>query len=185
MAAPMDKTIDNLTGRWILNKKLSDSSDPVLALQGIGFLTRKAINMASITLDFNQYTAPPTPPNTSTDVFTYIDITQNLSGKGDQESRCLDNTFREHSSGLFGIVKGKTTWVSLDEIDDEFLKRGWLVEGEGKLIKTHVESKDNGWVATQVWGFKMVDGERRYCRNLAITKGDKRVLVQFVYDFIH
>ncbi|KAH6983567.1 hypothetical protein BKA56DRAFT_482825 [Ilyonectria sp. MPI-CAGE-AT-0026] len=184
MAAPASKTIDNLTGRWILNKKLSDSSDPVLALQGIGFLARKGINMASITLDLNQYTALPAPPNMATDTVTHIDITQSPSGKDGQERRCVDNTFREHSTSLFGPVIGKTMWVSHDEIDDDFLKNGWLVEGEGKFLKIVVQSKGSGWIATQIWGFEMVDGERRYCRHISVTKGDKRVEVRFVYDFI-
>ncbi|KAK7419316.1 hypothetical protein QQZ08_010899 [Neonectria magnoliae] len=186
MAAPAEKTIHDLSGKWTLNKSLSDSSEPVLALQGIGYLVRKPIGYASISLDVNQYTAPPKAPNTSTDVVTHIDIVQSASGlTSTQENRCLDATFREHSDWLFGSVKGLSTFVSLDEVDDEFLKKDWLVEGEGKtLVKSYVESQDNGWIATQIWGFQNIGGERRYCRRIVVTKGDQRVQVLFVYDYV-
>ncbi|KAI5466646.1 hypothetical protein BGZ63DRAFT_3632 [Mariannaea sp. PMI_226] len=184
MAAPSEKTLLDLNGHWVLNKTLSDSSEPVLALQGIGFLTRKGINMASITLDINQYQAPPKPPSTATDVVYHVDITQTASGlKSTQENRCLDNEFRPHADWLFGKVKGKTTWVTLDEVDDEFLKKDLLVEGEGKFIKSYVESEDTNWVATQVWGFEIVDGLRRYSRHIVVTKGSERAQIRLVYDY--
>ena len=167
------------------NKSLSDSPEPALALQGISFLLRKTIGLATVTITVNQYEAPPKPPNTSTDIFTHIDIDQSASGlTSTQENRCLDNEYRDHTDWLFGSVRGVSRFVSLDELDDEHLKKGWLVEGEGKnFIYSHVESKDNGWTATQLWGFKTVNGERRHCRNLLVKKGDKRVELVFVYDF--
>lgn len=185
MAAPAEKTLQDLSGKWLLNKTISDSSEPVLALQGIGFLTRKGIGLASITLDVNQYTAPPKAPSESTDVVSHIDITQTASGlKSTQEDRCLDDFFRAHADWLFGKVRGKSSWVSLDDVDDEFLKKGWLVEGDGKFIKSHVESEDNGWVAVQIWGFELINGERRYARHIVVTKKDERVQIRLVYDYL-
>merc|ERR1712000_717432 len=57
------------------------------------------------------------------DVIQHIDIEQSASGlTSTHEKRCLDDVFREHSDWLFGTVKGKTKWVTLDEVTDEFLK---------------------------------------------------------------
>lgn len=188
MAAPADKNTKNLNGKWSMNKSQSDSIEPVLALQGIGWVIRKALGAASITLDVNQYDAPPKPPNTATDVVTHIDIAQAVSGglTGTQENRCLDDCWREHSDWLFGSVKGRSTWVGVADLDDEFLKKDWeaTVGVEKPLILSHVESQDSGWVARQVWGFQTVNGERKYVRQLVLVKGDKRVQVRFVYDFI-
>ncbi|CAM1507220.1 Fc.00g068610.m01.CDS01 [Cosmosporella sp. VM-42] len=186
MAAPAEKTTKDLSGNWVMNKSLSDSTEPALALQGIGFLIRKPVSYATITLDVTQYTAPPKPPATGTDIVTHIDITQSASGlSSTQENRCLDNEFREHSDWLFGDVKGRSQWISLDEVEDAFLKKDWLIEGEGKnLILSHVESQGNGWTATQVWGFQNINDERRYVRHVLVKKGDKRVEVRFVYDFV-
>ena len=185
MAAPPEKTLKNLTGKWAMNKTLSDSAEPVLLLQGISFLIRKGIGMASVTLDVNQYEAPPKPPNTSSDIFTHIDIEQTASGlSSTHERRCVDDVWRDHSDWLFGNVTGKTRWVSLDEVDDEHLKKGWEIEGEGKaFILSQVESKDNGWIARQIWGFQVIEGERRYCRNIVVTKGEERAAIRLVYDY--
>ncbi|KAL2685080.1 hypothetical protein Neosp_006175 [[Neocosmospora] mangrovei] len=183
MAAPAEKTITDLNGKWLLNKTLSDSSEPILSLQGIGYLTRKGINLATITLDINQYQAPPKPPNTSTDVFTHVDIVQSASGlTSTKENRCLDETFREHSDWLFGNVKGNSKFVPLDEIEDDFLKQGWLPD-QPKFIRSYVESQGNGWIATQIWGFEEVKGERRYVRHVLVTKGSERVTAKLVYDY--
>ena len=185
MAAPANKTTKDLNGKWVMNKSLSDSPEPALILQGISYLIRKAIGLATVTLTINEYDAPPKPPNTSTDVYTHIDIDQSASGlSSTQENRCLDNEYREHSDWLFGKVRGQSRFVSLDELEDEHLKKGWLAEGDGKaFVYSHVESEENGWTATQVWGFKTVNGERRHCRNLLVKKGDKRVELCFVYDW--
>jgi hypothetical protein len=185
MAAPADKTTKDLNGKWVMNKSLSDSADPALALQGIGFLLRKAIGLATVTLTINQYEAPPKPPNQSTEIYTHLDIEQSASGlTSTQENRCLDNEFREHTDWLFGTVRGQSRWVSLDEIEDAHLKKGWNVEGEGKtFVFSHVINEANGWTATQVWGFQTVNGERRHCRNLLVAKEGKRVELRFVYDY--
>ncbi|KFH44515.1 hypothetical protein ACRE_047080 [Hapsidospora chrysogenum ATCC 11550] len=186
MAAPPEKTIRNLTGKWNLNKSLSNDTDPVLALQGIGWMIRKGIGLASISLDVNVYEAAPTPPNESTDPVTHIDIEQSASGlSSTHEKRCLDETFRPHEDWLFGKCRGKAKWLSIDEIDDEFLKSNWEVESPDskEFLRSFVENPEAGWDATQIWGFQKIDGVRRYCRNIVVKKGDKRVAVRLVYDY--
>ncbi|KEZ46449.1 Uncharacterized protein SAPIO_CDS0776 [Scedosporium apiospermum] len=193
MAAPASSNISNLEGRWLMNHTLSDSIEPGLSLQGISFLLRKTITLASVTLEIKQFTAPPKAPNTSTDPVTHIDIQQIATAglKGTREERCLDNTFRPHSDWIFGSVRGQSRWISLEEVEDEFLKKGWTIDDaeeagpEGKKhVLSHVESVDNGWTATQIWGFQEVKGERRYVRNIVIKKGDKRVDMRLVYDYL-
>ncbi|KAL6415868.1 hypothetical protein AUP68_00073 [Ilyonectria robusta] len=185
MAAPPEKTNQDLNGKWVMNKEFSDSPEPVLSLQGIGYLTRKGICMSTIHIEMKQFTAPPLPPSKETDPVTHINTTQSSSLNSTQEDRCFDNIMRDHSDWIFGAVKGLSRWVSLDEIEDEFLKKDWLVEGEGKtLIFNYAESQGNGWDATQVWGFQTVNNERRYCRRVLVTKGKKRATVFFVYDYV-
>lgn len=159
------------------NKTLSDSADPALALQGVGWLTRKAVGLASVTLHVKEYVDEAG--------LTHVDIQQTATGgvKGTTENRTFDNTFREHSDWLFGNVKGRTGWVaSKDEITDEYLKKGWE-QAQTEFVVGYVESLDRGWTATQVWGFQEVNGERRYARNIVVAKGDERVEMRLVYDF--
>lgn len=193
MAAPANKTINDLNGKWVMNKELSDSPEPALSLQGIGWMTRKAIGLATVTLHVKQFTGAPKPPNTSTDPVTLIDIEQTATAglKGTSEHRCLDFEFREHSDWLFGNCRGQSAWRSPEEIDDAHLKKDWL-EGpeeatgpEGKShILSHVENIDDGWTATQIWGFQTVRGERRYVRNIVVAKDGQRVEFKLIYDWV-
>lgn len=175
------------------NKTLSDNPDPGLALQGIGWFIRKGIGMASVTLHVKMYEGPPNPPSTSTDPVMHIDIVQTATGgvKGTTEIRCADGVAREHTDWLFGTVRGRTTWISAADIDDEHLRGNWLEGDEEKAgpngethIKSLAESVDNGWTATQIWGFQMINGERRYARNVVIAKGKDRVEFRLVYDYL-
>ncbi|KAK3905275.1 hypothetical protein C8A05DRAFT_30915 [Staphylotrichum tortipilum] len=194
MAAPANKTIGDLSGKWVMNKAQSGSLEPCLALQGVGWVTRKAVCLATMTLHVKQFVAPPSPPaDPSAPAVTHIEIEQTGTGgiKGTTEKRCLDYMFRDHSDYLFGHVKGQTKWLTPAEISDEFLKAGWL-EGEAEAggpngethLISHVESYDRGWTATQIWGFKLVDGVRKHVRNVLVAKDGERVELQLVYDFI-
>lgn len=155
---------------------------------------RKAVGLATMTLQVKQYVAPPSPPaDPSSTPVTHIEIDQTGTGgiKGTTEKRCLDYVFRDHTDYLFGHVKGQTKWLTPEDITDAYLKSGWLEgeeekggpNGETHLI-SHVESYDNGWTATQIWGFKIVEGLRKHVRNIVVAKGAERVEVQLVYDFV-
>lgn len=191
------------------NKTLSDPTEPALALQGVGWMTRKAIGLATVTLDVKQHLAPPSPPSTATDPVTHIDIDQTVTGgiQGNAERRCLDWEARAHSDWLFGSVRGQTKFVSGADV------QGWVAETYGAFLKgdaeggewieddaekggpageTHVLNyvknvdEGKGWTATQVWGFQKIGGERRYVRHVVVAdkEGKKTVEMKMVYDFI-
>ncbi|KAK0731153.1 hypothetical protein B0H67DRAFT_463015, partial [Lasiosphaeris hirsuta] len=194
MAAPQSKNISDLSGTWVMNKSQSGSVEPSLALQGIGWLTRKAVGMATLTLVVKHYTAPPSPPaDPSGPEVSHIEIEQTGTGglKGSTEKRCLDFTFREHSDWLFGSVRGQSKWISAAEVEDPWLSKGWLETEEEKggpngetHVLSHVESIDNGWTATQIWGFQLVEGERKHVRHIVVAKGTERVELELVYDYV-
>lgn len=160
---------------------LSDDISPTLELQGISWLTRKAIGMASVNLHIKQYE--------DEDGKQHIDIEQTATGglKGTAEERTLDNTWREHKDWLFGRARGRSQLVS--EIPEDsgdaaaFLKTNWE-EGTTEWIYNYVESLDNGWTAKQTWGFQLINGERRYARNVVVEKGKKKSETRLVYDWI-
>ncbi|RYP07099.1 hypothetical protein DL764_002731 [Monosporascus ibericus] len=211
MAAPANKNIGDLNGKWVLNKTLSDPTDPALALQGLGWMLRTAIGLATITLDVKQYTGPPKSPSTSAEPATHVDIEQTVTGgvKGNTERRCLDWEMRSHSDYMFGSVRGQSRWVpggdelarvvaEVEPVGVAYLKGGadqgeWLedeAEGRGPGGETHILSfarnvdEGRGWIATQVWGFQNVGGERRYVRLVVVAKGEERVNMKMVYDYI-
>ncbi|KAI0906905.1 hypothetical protein F4823DRAFT_605282 [Ustulina deusta] len=192
MAAPASKTIDDLSGKWVLNKTLSDPTDPALALQGVGWLLRKAIGAATVSITVKHYV-----DETGT---TTIEIDQSASGlAGTKETRRLDWTAREHKDFIFGRVDGRSKLVSAAELaaligpdgearraawvdDSGFLADGWE-EAETAFVLSQVTA-DGGWFATQAWGFQDVGGERRYVRNVVVAKGDRFENFKMVYDYI-
>ncbi|RPA91392.1 hypothetical protein L873DRAFT_1819589 [Choiromyces venosus 120613-1] len=177
MAAPPTITSKNLTGKFFMNKTLSDDLDEVLKEQGVSWLIRKAISIATITLDIKHYTE---------EGVEHIDIEQSATGgiKGTTENRTLDWKERPHEDYLFGKLTGQSRRIKLEEVTDEFLKAGWL-EGEAKedgLVESFVVSV-NGWSAHQIWGFEEFDGKRYYTRHLKFEKGETELLRKMVYDY--
>ncbi|KAI0184241.1 hypothetical protein EV127DRAFT_516271 [Xylaria flabelliformis] len=196
MAAPTSKTIGNLNGKWKLNKGFSDDTDPALSIQGIGWVARKVIKTSTVTLDVNQYTDEKGT--------VHIAITQEASGVASSqthEHRTLDFQERELTDKLFGKVKGQSKFVSAKHLaaavqengisDDGFLSAGWISDDAEKTgpdgtshVFTHVHSAEDGWTGTQVWGFQMVNGKRRYVRNIVVAKGDESHRFRMIYDWI-
>ncbi|KAK8050242.1 hypothetical protein PG994_011972 [Apiospora phragmitis] len=205
MAAPASKTIGDLNGTWVMNKNLSDNTEPGLALQGIGYLTRKAIGFATVTLAVKQYRGPPLPPSTGGECVR-IDIEQTATGgiKGTTENRCADGEQRSHSDWLFGTVDSHSHFVAagddlrkavsghgVDDAGADYLAANWLADeaektgpdGAAHLVSVAHNQKD-GWIAVQVWGFQNIGGERRYARSIVLKKGDKKVEMRLVYDYV-
>jgi hypothetical protein len=175
------------------NKSLSDAFDPVLSLQGIGWLTRKALGAATVTQHLRQTVAED---GTS----TQINIDQLVSGglKGSSEKRTLDWQYRAHSDWLFGNLQGRTRYNTLAKITEEnkgqgvteqdakYLVEGWLKETEeGEVVESFVDNDGNKWTGWQVWGFADIGGQRKLTRRFAIRKKDKDevVRVRLVYDW--
>ncbi|KEY65174.1 hypothetical protein S7711_08282 [Stachybotrys chartarum IBT 7711] len=173
MAAPTTVTTKNLTGKWSLNRTLSDSVEPGLSLQGINFVLRKSIGLATINIDLKQ---------SESGGVTRIDLDQSAAGmKPTHEERILDDQWRDHSDWIFGTVRTRTKWASAADLDDDFLRKGWISEGD--FIWNLAENVKGGWTAIQVWGFMTVNGERRHVRKLLVQKGNKRAEVRLVYDY--
>ncbi|CAG8951310.1 hypothetical protein HYFRA_00008060 [Hymenoscyphus fraxineus] len=185
MAAPPEVTIKNLTGDW--NKTLSGDFDEVLAFQGVGWLLRRTIGLATITLHVKQYTDDAG--------VTHVDIDQTASGgiKGTSETRTLDWTLRPHEDYVFGKIEGKARWVTLSDAGDDFQKQGFLETDEEcggpdgqRHVQAYANSNDNKWDADQIWGFEMIDGARYYTRRVVVKKtdGSNKVLkIRLVYNW--
>jgi len=67
----------------------------------------------------------------------------------------LDWTFRETRDYIFGPVLGKSRRVRLDELDNEFLRNGWLPDTveHGAIdayVKSDTQKSKRTWIAEQV-----------------------------------
>jgi len=184
MAAPATVTLKDLSGEWVMNKSLSDDTDAILALQGVGWWMRKAIALSTVYLSVKQYV--------DENGHTHIDIEQTATGgiKGTTENRELDWVEREHEDHIFGSLKGKSRWLTLDGVDDPWSKEGWLEgdeEASGPAGEKHIESfvknEGKGWTGDQIWGFAIIDGKRYYTRRVVVKKDDTVLKARLVYNF--
>ncbi|CAE7000386.1 hypothetical protein PTNB73_09587 [Pyrenophora teres f. teres] len=194
MAAPSNIDIKNLDGKWSMNKGISDPFDPVLALQGIGWLTRKGLGAATITQHLRQTPATGEDGAPTTD----ITIEQFVTGgiKGNVEKRILDWSPRAHTDWLFGTVQSKNRYSTLAKIkeenngqpaDAEFLAEGWLKETEeGEIVEGFTVNEKQAWTAWQVWGFADIGGERKLTRRFVVRKTgkDEFTRVRLAYDYL-
>ncbi|KAG1846855.1 hypothetical protein F4604DRAFT_1594800 [Suillus subluteus] len=185
MAAPPEVTTKNLTGKYIMNKTLSDDSDDILKLQGVSWFKRRAISMFTLTLNVKHYT-----DEAGTE---HIDIEQTLSGgmSGNNEDRTLDWEEHNQYNDVFGALIGQSKRVKVEEVDDEFLKTGWTedaVEDGLILAVAWSDTPKSGmeWKAELTWGFEELNGERRYARHVKFTSSDKTdgpIFKHLYYDY--
>lgn len=196
MAAPASIDVKSLDGKWVMNKSLSDAFDPVLSLQGIGWLTRKAIGAATVTQSLRQSSVTGEDGQPTTQIVIDQAITGGL--KGSTETRILDWQYRGHTDWLFGTLQGRSRYSTLAKIleeskgqgvteeDAKYLAEGWLKETEeGDVVESYVDNDGNKWTGWQIWGFAEVGGERKLTRRFAIRRKDKNevVRVRLVYDY--
>ena len=99
MAAPATLTTADMSGVYTLNHKLSDSTDAVLKLQGVGWLVRQAAAHSTVTATIKQY---------NKDGIIHLDVNQVSTGNiTSSEERILDWEWKEKDDKIWGKVRGK------------------------------------------------------------------------------
>lgn len=197
MASPPEININNLSGKYVMDKKLSDDPDALLALQGISWFTRKTISLATVVLTIKEYT--------DKDGVTHIDIASNASNiSTSYENRTLDFESRPFKDKIFGNVEGRSRLIDLSQgfepvgtySEDElqFLQAKVLKDGKtpssfegNEVCHSYVKNTDRGyqWTAEQIWGFEIIDGQRYYTRRAMVknASGNKTERVRLVYAY--
>ncbi|KAF8580939.1 hypothetical protein K439DRAFT_1636605 [Ramaria rubella] len=184
MASPANITTKNLSGTWTINKTIGDSLDKILALQGVGWITRKAIGAAPVTQHVKQYVDDKG--------IEHIDVESVLpGGLKSVELRVVDNSEQHDKDDLFGHIIRKSSRVKRSQITHEYLK-GNSHEAEGEedgvlrlVVSSDTEKSKNTWVLEQIWGFETIDGVRRSTERLHFV-GPKGEIIEgrLVYDFV-
>jgi len=186
MAAPDSCTTLDLSGKYIMNKSLSDPTDRILQLQGVGWFKRNAIAFSTVTLHVKHFK--------DAEGIEHIDIDQTIAGgfPGTSENRVLDGVERCKKDDLFGFVVSKSCRLDVADITDPYLKGEWTLDTvKDAAIHTiaNSDTKNSGltWTADQIWGFETVNDERRYTRRVKFNHKDGEEIheVRLVYDFKH
>ena len=96
---PASVTISNLTGSYILNAKLSDSSTAVLKLQNVGWVVRQAASYSTVTIELKQYTDDKGNVHLDQEQFS-------TGGQQNSEVRVMNGEWAETENKIWGKVKG-------------------------------------------------------------------------------
>ncbi|TEB20740.1 hypothetical protein FA13DRAFT_1742665 [Coprinellus micaceus] len=188
MALPSSITTKNLSGRFTLNKTLSDTNafDAILIHESIGWIKRKAFAIGTVTLTFKHYT--------DKDGVEHFDIDNHLTGgiPGTQERRPVDSVERERSDMHFGPQLFYTKRRAPNDVEglSEFLKGNWTEDTlENGLLETDVKSDTaksrTSWLERHVWGIEEVQGERRFTRHIEFEgpKGQRLDTIMY-FDYL-
>jgi len=185
MAAPAHITTKNLSGTWTINKKLGDSLDSILALQGVGWITRKAIGVAPVTQHIKQYV--------DAKGVEHIDVESVLpANMTSKEFRVIDGSDQPDNDDLFGHIIRNSTRVKKAEITHEYLKGNCNepeIEEIGALklvVSSDTEKSKNNWVIEQIWAFEEINGARYCTERVHFEGGPKNEIIEgrLVYDFV-
>ncbi|KAJ5721695.1 uncharacterized protein N7483_009629 [Penicillium malachiteum] len=193
MAAPLSKDITNLEGTWHLNRKLSDDPDQMFALQGVPWITRKALRFASLSLQISQSiscsdvssdSATESPSEDGGSVTT-LHVRQTVTpGSFNSETSCVVNgQFQDMSLPIFGDIKMKLQYVSTDDIKNDLMRQSFEDACASKMvIDEGAENPKMGWSAHVLWGFENIHGKRYLTRNVRTWKNDESIVARMVYD---
>ncbi|KAK4498685.1 hypothetical protein PRZ48_009195 [Zasmidium cellare] len=180
MAAPDDLSIKSLNNTtWAANKTLSGDSDAVLTLQGVHYLLRTILGAAQITVGIKQWDDPTTGT-------THLEMENNIAYAyglpGVTDTYVTDFSPKEYYDTIFGNVRDRARWVRVNELRDAFQKEAWAEETE--VLELWTDHLDVGASTSQVCGFEVVEGERRYTRRLVVSKGEDVLRVRLVFDYV-
>ncbi|KAK8055350.1 hypothetical protein PG993_000577 [Apiospora rasikravindrae] len=195
MAAPTEVTIHNLSGQWVMNKSLSDDMNPLMELQGVPWLVRKAAAMMNVTARLTQTTDAATGTGSIT-----IETVATGGFKGETKTYKLDGS-EMRSESKFGVTHVRARWLNLSERDqprsmggdgvalDPYLTEDWIeepcekLEGKPGYVQVYIVQEGGEGTAEQVFGFCMIDGKRYHVQKTVATKDNKTVKVRAVYEW--
>ncbi|THG98369.1 hypothetical protein EW026_g3796 [Hermanssonia centrifuga] len=156
MAVPTTMTTVNISGKYTQNKSLSDNTDEILRLQGVGLLVRKALGMATLYVTINHLNEDETS------------VENKLFGP------TISKTRRAKPEDLEEIYL-KEGW-------SEATKEHGIIH---ILNKSDTEKSKNTWIIEGAWGIEEVGGEPRYVRHVYFTgpKGEE-IRARMVFDYL-
>ncbi|KAF8622525.1 hypothetical protein AX15_006962 [Amanita polypyramis BW_CC] len=176
-------TLD-ISGRFILNAALSDDTDKILQLQGIGWLARKVIGLASVTLEIKHYKDDKGIEHIDIDEYT---TTGRIATTAEHRAFLWQEA--EFEDRIFGSMLVKARRCKAEDLNEEFLAKGWTVETyQHGLVQSHIESNPRRsriiWSANEAWGVEEINGENRFTRRVYFTGPQKQVVeARLVYNY--
>ncbi|KAJ5206525.1 hypothetical protein N7491_002858 [Penicillium cf. griseofulvum] len=191
MATPNFKDIPDLTGTWVLNRKLSTDPDEIMVLQGVPWVIRKVLRHARLSLQISQTTSTYIEEKCDESLadnlksVTSLRITQTVNPGGfDSEGMYLiDGSKQDLSVPIFGDLRMQLNFIDKSNVlEDSVRKIVEVVSLTKTVIQELAVNSTKGWDAEVIWGFEELDGKKHLTRNIRTTKENKKVIAKMVYD---
>ncbi|CRL23550.1 unnamed protein product [Penicillium camemberti] len=199
MAVPDFQDVPDLTGTWVLNRKLSTDPDDVFVLQGVPWVVRKVLRHARLSLQISQTTSLSAKngpciegnSNEGSDLaadmkpVTTLRMTQtvNPGGFDSEGSYSVDGSPQDVSLPIFGDIQMQLQFVNISAILEGSTRQILEVASlSDKVIQELAQNASKGWEAEVIWGFEELDGKKYLTRNISTTKEEKKVIAKMVYD---
>lgn len=179
MEAPGQAKILDVSGRWLLNRSLSDSTEASFALQGIPWIVRKIINFASLEL---QYVQLPPPPGSTAARFGFKQ-TVSPGGFNTSNEYIFDGQKRVDTVPIFGEISARCRYIRGGELAEHVAGLSGADVDDMAILEV-IQSEAMGWSASTVWVFEAVGGERRLVKHNTTTKGEQVEKARIVFDYL-
>ncbi|KAL2817925.1 hypothetical protein BDW59DRAFT_175342 [Aspergillus cavernicola] len=208
MAPSSDAGVLNISGNWIMDKTRSTDLDSVFKLQGIGWITRKAVTASTVTLTITQTAELDDSTAGSTELITLQQVLTGGFGSG-PERRPLTWADLKHNDTLFGSVIIRSRYVTgvkdsgcrvrpvlecqtqVTGSDIESFLTEAVVMGqnthateeyiEKAFIQDFVCSVNSGWTAEQLWALETIGEEEYLTRKVVVAKGTSNECARVFY----
>ncbi|KAJ5788783.1 hypothetical protein N7457_003773 [Penicillium paradoxum] len=191
--------IPDLTGSWVLNRKLSTDPDEVFSLQGVPWVVRKVLRHARLSLQIWQSTSIPPSKSTmsegtsiespalteKSDSVTTLRVKQTVNPGGFDSEGCyaVDGSPQDLSLPIFGDIRTQLTIINKSDILDNCVCQILTVASlTANVIQELAHNASKGWEAEVIWGFEELDGKKYLTRNISTTKEEKKVIAKMVYE---
>ncbi len=112
MSVPDTVTTKDMTGKYVINKKLSDSSNSTLKMQNVGFIVRQAAQYSTIIVELKQYTDDKGTMHLK-------QVQTSLGGITNSEERQINGEWGEADNAIWGKVKGWTRYAFTQPMLDD------------------------------------------------------------------
>ncbi|KAJ5142440.1 uncharacterized protein N7515_001227 [Penicillium bovifimosum] len=194
MSTSVSQDVPDLTGTWVLNRKLSTDPDEVFILQGVPWVVRKVLRHARLSLQIWQTTTPSETESTSdegksaessSDSITTLRVIQtvNPGGFDSEGSYSVDGSTKELSLPIFGDIRTQLKFIKKTEVIEESIREALVGASLTEMVIQELAyNASKGWEAEVVWTFEELDRKKYLTRNISTTKEEKKVIAKMVYD---
>ncbi|KAF2763678.1 hypothetical protein EJ03DRAFT_332532 [Teratosphaeria nubilosa] len=171
------KSMLDLNGPWKLNKDLSSDATAAMDIQGIGFLTRKAVSVATKLAPLRISVAQKGKEEI---IISYATMASLPAIK--EELRPANDEWMEKKDPMVGKIRIRSRWTTTSELkskgSDTFLTDG--LGDDETILEAEIESLEKDFKMDQLW---LMEGDKLVKRDLTTSANGKKAETRFVYEF--